>query len=83
MFFKKNINPILHSAWLESHELTLKNNTAKYCCGEKSSCFAYLPKIFSCFQDNSRQVLKHFAFSALRVLKKVKLNVWQTSHRLF
>jgi hypothetical protein len=31
------INPILHTAWLESHALTLKNNTAKYYFGEKSS----------------------------------------------
>jgi hypothetical protein len=23
-------NPILHTAWLESHALTLKNNTANY-----------------------------------------------------
>jgi hypothetical protein len=31
------INPILHTAWLESHALTLKSNTAKYYFGEKSS----------------------------------------------
>jgi hypothetical protein len=29
------INPILHTAWLESHALTLKINTAKYYLGEK------------------------------------------------
>ena len=32
-----NINPILHTAWLESHALTLKINTAKYYFCEKSS----------------------------------------------
>jgi hypothetical protein len=32
-----SLNPILHTAWLESHALTLKNNTAKYYFGEKSS----------------------------------------------
>jgi|LakMenEpi03Aug12_release.lakeMendotaPanAssembly.Ray.scaffolds.fasta_scaffold838495_1 hypothetical protein len=30
------IKSILNTAWLESHALTLKNNTAKYCFGEKS-----------------------------------------------
>jgi hypothetical protein len=33
----RDLNPILHTAWLESHALTLKNNTAKYYLGEKSS----------------------------------------------
>ncbi len=32
-----NFNPILHTTWLESHALTLKNNTAKYYFNEKSS----------------------------------------------
>ncbi len=31
------INPILHTAWLNIHALTLKRNTAKYYFGEKSS----------------------------------------------
>ncbi len=30
-------SPILHTTWLESHALTLKNNTAKYYFGEKYS----------------------------------------------
>ncbi len=30
-------NPILHTAWLNKHALTLKRNTAKYYFGEKSS----------------------------------------------
>jgi hypothetical protein len=30
-------NPILHTAWLNNHALTLKRNTAKYYFGEKSS----------------------------------------------
>jgi hypothetical protein len=30
-------NPILHTAWLNNHALTLKGNTAKYYFGEKSS----------------------------------------------
>jgi hypothetical protein len=37
---RKNIrsNHILHTAWLDSHTLTLNCNTAKYHLGEKSSC---------------------------------------------
>jgi hypothetical protein len=30
-------NPILHTAWLHNHALTLKRNTAKYYFGQKSS----------------------------------------------
>ncbi len=30
-------NPILHTAWLDNHALTLKRNAAKYYFGEKSS----------------------------------------------
>jgi hypothetical protein len=30
-------NPILHTAWLNNHALTLKRNTEKYYFGEKSS----------------------------------------------
>jgi hypothetical protein len=30
------LNPILHTAWLENHALTLKSNIAKYYFGEKS-----------------------------------------------
>jgi hypothetical protein len=31
------VNPILHTAWLNNHALTLKINTAKYYFGDKSS----------------------------------------------
>jgi hypothetical protein len=30
------LNPILHTAWLDNHALTLKSNFAKYCFYEKS-----------------------------------------------
>jgi hypothetical protein len=30
-------NPILHTAWLDNHALTLKINTVKYYFGENSS----------------------------------------------
>jgi hypothetical protein len=33
----ERVNPILHTAWLNNHALTLKSNTAKYYFGEKSS----------------------------------------------
>jgi hypothetical protein len=32
-----HLNPILHTAWLDNHALTLKRNTAKYNFFEKSS----------------------------------------------
>ncbi|MFN9958604.1 MAG: hypothetical protein ACK55I_36390, partial [bacterium] len=38
------LNPILHTAWLNIHALTLKRNTAKYYFGKKIKFFAYLPK---------------------------------------
>jgi hypothetical protein len=34
---RRGFNPILHTAWLNIHALTLKRNTAKYYFGEKSS----------------------------------------------
>jgi hypothetical protein len=64
-FAPKNIerqncfNPILHTAWLDYHAVTLKSNNANYCFGEQSS----IPfKIF---------IVKHgkFTFNALSVLK--------------
>jgi hypothetical protein len=33
----QRINPILHTAWLDNHALTLKSNSAKYYFHEKSS----------------------------------------------
>jgi hypothetical protein len=40
-----HLNPILHTAWLDNHALTLKRNTEKYYFFEKSSqFFAYLCK---------------------------------------
>jgi hypothetical protein len=39
------VNPILHTAWLDNHALTLKRNTAKYFFGEKFNFLhIYLPK---------------------------------------
>ncbi len=74
--------PILHTAWLESHALTLKNNTAKYYFDEKSSFL----QTFLKFSPESRTVqviFKNILQSILCVLKKVNLYVWQTSHHLF
>jgi hypothetical protein len=31
------LNPILHTAWLDNHALTLKSNIANYFLGKKSS----------------------------------------------
>jgi hypothetical protein len=41
------VHPILHTAWLDNHALTLKSNTAKYYFGEKSS-FLHTFLIFRC-----------------------------------
>jgi hypothetical protein len=40
------INPILHTAWLDNHALTLKWNTAKYHFGEKSSFLYFFIKVW-------------------------------------
>ncbi len=58
-------NPILHTAWLDNHALTLKRNTAKYYFGEK---FSFLHTILK-FKSSSKTF--HFYF------KKVNLIVWQ------
>jgi hypothetical protein len=36
-FLPTHFNPILHTAWLDNHALTLKRNAAKYYLSEKSS----------------------------------------------
>jgi hypothetical protein len=75
-----SINPILHTAWSESHALTLKNNTSKYYFGGKSSFLHTFLKFYPEFrtiQVNFKNILLS------SVLKKVNLNVWQTSHHLF
>jgi hypothetical protein len=55
------INPILHTAWLESHALTLKNNTAKYYFGQKSS-FLYTNLKFSLESRTIQISFKTFYF---------------------
>ena len=49
----------------------------------KNSFFAYLHKTLLWIKENLSEVQKHFTFSAISVLKKVNLNVWQTCHNLF
>ncbi len=36
LIFDRSLNPILHTAWLDNHALTLKSNSAKYYFYEKS-----------------------------------------------
>ncbi len=56
-FFLQSLsNPILHTAWLESHALTVKNNTAKYYFGEKSSFLHTFLK----FSHESRTIKVNF-----------------------
>jgi hypothetical protein len=57
IFGKKIVfNPILHTAWLESHALTLKNNTVKHYFGEKSSFLHTFQK----FSAESRTIQVNF-----------------------
>ncbi len=58
------INPILHSAWLESHSLTLKNNIAKYYFGEKSNFLHTFLK----FSPESRTIQVNFYNILLSIL---------------
>jgi hypothetical protein len=61
---KVMLNPILHTAWLNNHALTLKSNTAKYYFGEKSSFLHTFLKI--CGESRKIKVkLKKFQFSML------------------
>jgi hypothetical protein len=58
------INPILHTAWLESHTLTLKNNTAKYYFSEKSNFLHTFLK----FSPESRTIQVNFKNILLSML---------------
>ncbi len=63
-FNVKSFNPNLHTAWLESHALTFKNNTAKYYFGEKSSFLHTFLK----FPSESRTIRVHFKTFLLSML---------------
>ncbi len=54
------LNPILHTAWLDSHALTLERNTVKLLFWWKIQLFAYLPEILSWIKESLSQVQKHF-----------------------
>jgi hypothetical protein len=57
-----HFNPILHTAWLNNHALTLKRNTAKYYFGEKCSFLHTFLKI--CCESRKIEVkLKDFLIS--------------------
>jgi hypothetical protein len=55
-FYYYNLNPILHTAWLDNHALTLKNTTANYNFGEKSSFLHTFLK----FSSESRTIQVNF-----------------------
>ncbi len=75
-FFYIGFNPILHTAWLDNHALTLKSNTIKYCFGEKSCCLHTFQKIFR--ETRIIEVkFKNSILSVYKCLKKSNLNVWQ------
>jgi hypothetical protein len=55
------INPILHTVWLDSHALTLKNYTAKYYEVRKIWFLAYLANFLSSIEENCIHV--HILFN--------------------
>jgi hypothetical protein len=61
-------NPILHTAWLNIHALTLKRNTAKYYFGEKSSFLHTFLKFCCEYQENLSQTERLFNFNVISVL---------------
>jgi hypothetical protein len=76
------LNPILHTVWLDSHALTLKNYTAKYYEVRKIWFFAYLTNFLSSIEENCSHVYIIFYCYNMSVFCKHSLNVWQISHHL-
>ncbi len=56
VIISRNINPILHTVWLDSHALTLKHYTAKYYEARKIWFFAYLTNFLSSIEENCSHV---------------------------
>jgi hypothetical protein len=75
-------NPILHTVWLDSHALTLKNYTAKYYQVRKIWFFAYLTNFLSSIEENCSHVYIVFYCYNMSVFFAHSLNVWQISHHL-
>ncbi len=65
------VNPILHTAWLDYHDLTLKIKAAKNYFGEKSSFLHTFLKNFC----ESRKLSFFQCYACF--LKIINLNVWQ------
>ncbi len=64
LVFRRVVNPILHTAWLDNHALTLKSNSAKYYFHEKSR-FLHTFLNFCC---ESRKIYVQFKNILLSVL---------------
>jgi hypothetical protein len=64
-------NPILHTAWLNNHALTLKRNTAKYYFGE-NPVFCIPSQKLLLIKENLSQTQRLFNFNAISLLKKSK-----------
>jgi hypothetical protein len=63
----QSISPILHTAWLNSHALTMKRNTAKYDFVEKSSFLHTFLKNFCELRENLSQTQMLINFIAINV----------------
>ncbi len=62
-------NPILHTAWLDNHALTLKSNAAKYRIGEKSSFLHTFLKVIES-QGIYNSSSNPFTFNAISLKKR-------------
>ncbi len=89
--FRLPLNPILHTAWLENHALTLKSNTAKCYFCEKSSCLhtflkfcSELRKISVKFKTILISMLKAFFKSKSYCMANLPgVHLWFRSHCTF
>jgi hypothetical protein len=81
-FYVSIFNPILHTVWLDSHALTLKNYTAKYYEVRKICFFAYLTNFLSSIEEYCSHVYIVFYCYNMCVFCKHSLNLWQISHHL-
>jgi hypothetical protein len=78
-------NPILHTAWLDSHALTLKRNTAKYYFCEK---FSFLPTFLNVCCESSEYLLSMHVLNKVKqtchdLFKILDVSVWLGSHHIF
>jgi hypothetical protein len=77
-------NPILHTAWLDYHALTLKEILQNIIL-VKNPVFLHAFLKISCESRkiSAKKIQRLSKLKAINVFKKVNLNIWQTCHDLF